>query len=393
MVQKTAKKLVIFDLDNTLTDTLTFWGRATAASLQVLADELKLDDATLRAAVLKAPAQYRFCDFGALVEWLDAEGHLPKAATTEEEYERHALKWCVRQMWFQKQKDMSVFYDGALETLRQIKADGGAIAIYSDTEASALIRRFWLMAYNAGGRDLEKAHEILNLVDHFYCMPSIEDDQGILGDVDVDFVHDLKARLTLWSDKIWKPAPGHTGTILKDFGASPQETLFVGDTDKDGGSARPIDVDFAWYKPGADTAPETIRTAQRLASPLYKYGLQAIIDAFTPLNEPTVTLDRSLEQLFNSYSFEPGRAFIPAPDCNAQTTHPYPHSCADQVCRNLGVVRLSHFFRSQARLPPLGPATHLPPAPAMQAGAGPCGTADPEKTAPPPVRPQESGPA
>ena len=71
------KDLVIFDLDNTLTDTLKFWGTATCEAVELMIEQFDLDRAIIIAAIQRAPAQYRFADFGALIEWLDAEKILP----------------------------------------------------------------------------------------------------------------------------------------------------------------------------------------------------------------------------------------------------------------------------------------------------------------------------
>lgn len=375
------KKLAIFDLDNTLTDTLGFWAAATGPCVRLLCELTGADEDRLVAAVRAAPAQYRFCDFGSLVNWLDDNGHLPAARTPIERYGRDVLKGSVRDLWFRKQKEMSLFYQGGLEALQQIKKDGGAIALYSDTEASAMIRRFWLLSYNAGGRDVRAAEAVLDLVDHIYTMPSIECDQAILRDVDIRFVQAFKQKMTIWSDNRRKPAPDHTGLILADFGVTADEALFIGDSDKDCGSAQPLGVDFAWYRPGADISADTVATAQRLASPDYRYGLQAMIDSFGPAGVPGLHISRTMGELFSHFQFGPGASFNP--DCTSGSANPCPRNDGAIPAQIPVARRLASLFHIQSPRSPMGPASHLPPELQVPASQAPAGKADRGKKDPP----------
>ena len=129
------KDLVIFDLDNTLTDTLKFWGTATCEAVELMIEQFDLDRAIIIAAIQRAPAQYRFADFGALIEWLDAEKILPITKNPAQQYSKDITKIYLRQLWFARQREMTVLYDGALETLTAIRANKTAIVVYTDGEA------------------------------------------------------------------------------------------------------------------------------------------------------------------------------------------------------------------------------------------------------------------
>jgi FMN phosphatase YigB (HAD superfamily) len=361
--RKKAKTLVVFDLDNTLSDTQSFWCAATWSGIESLCDAFAIPEAKMLASIHAAPAQYRYADFGSLIDWLDANGHLPPPASPAAKIERDAVKWALRQEWFRLQKKMSVFYPGALETLKDLKKQGVSVALHTDAEASSMIRRLWLIAYNARrGGAVKDEHEILDLFDHFYCQPSIEDDQKILRDADLSFVLKMKHKTTIWRDNIRKPKPDHTKIILEDFRTRPKHAIMVGDTDKDGGAARPLGVDFAWYYKGADVDPEMAKTADRISTAGYLNGAAAIGAAFTKASAPTHTVKSDLREMFGMFAFAPGNKFSGA-DYNAQSGSASPRTGASPEAQNHPAHRLAPLFRILPRRSPLGPPTHLPPKP------------------------------
>ena len=383
------KTLAIWDLDNTLTDTLKFWGTATLPAVRMLAHEFSIPEDDLMQALRRAPSQYRFCDFGALVGWLDDKACLlPDIPPGERRYAKKVTKSALRQMWYGTQKKMTVFYPGALETLQQIKAQGTANVIYTDTEASSLIRRFWLLAYNARRRGLVKdEQEILDLIDHFYCMPSIEDDQAILRDCDVNFALRLKEKMSIWRDNIRKPSIDHTGIILADFGTKPKNAVFIGDSNKDGSSARPAGVDFAWCRFGVKIDPETMRANVALSAPEYKFGIKAIRDAFGKTGRPSRVIRNDLRELFGMYDFAPGKPFN-GPLYSGTAESSYPRTDGGPEGQNRVVHRLAPAFRSPERPSPLGPATHFEPETPAPTAQAPDGTAGPgTQDSPPPPSP------
>lgn len=368
------KALVVWDLDNTLTDSATFWGVATEIAVQMTIDAFGLDQQKVHDAVRRAPGQYRFSDFRQLLRWLGDEKILPKNHDPADPQGTliRVTHWAIRDAWFKKQREMTRFYPGALGTLQTIKAQKTDLAIYTDTEASSLIRRFWLMADNAR-RDghVKDTLEVLDLFGHFYAQPSIESDYETLKDVDTDFVLAMKQRMSLFKPdaatgkRLAKPNGPHLQKIMQDFGASPGSVLMLGDTDKDGGSARASGVDFGWIRFGAVLDDAVVRTAKIMADPGYKFGLNAVKQAFREQAiAPAIILRRDHSELLRKASFIPGKGFQTPPG-----TAPVGSSClhtgacpqgqtADQIVHRLGAS-----FRSQVPLLPTGPATHFQPEP------------------------------
>ena len=269
------KKLAVFDLDNTLTDTLTFWATALKPVAHTLSASFGMSEQRIAEKMLAAPSQFRFNDVGRLVEWLDEEGELPRAANPQEQHEIDVTKWILRQNWYATQKRMTTFYPDALETLQQLKRQEAATALYTDAEASSMIRRLWFLAHNArrAGK-IRNEEEVIHLFDHFYSQPSHEDDQRVLRDIDVRFTLKMKEKMSIWTEAKYKPQPDFMGIIMRDFNVKARDTVMVGDTHNDGGGAVPHKASFAWAHYGARIAPEIEDAARKMASTHYKYGGQ-----------------------------------------------------------------------------------------------------------------------
>jgi hypothetical protein len=248
-----------------------------------------------------------------------------------------------------------------VETLRGLKASGTDVAIYSDTEASSMIRRLWLMAHNARRTGVfAQEDEMLHLVDHFYSHPSIDDDSRILRDVDLRFVQKIKEKMSIWTSGVYKPAPDYLRIIMKDFGAQPAHTVMVGDTHNDGGGAVPNKVSFAWAHYGARIAPEIEKAAKRMASSHYKYGVADIQGSFDATCRPDVILQESIAELREKFSFVAGNGF--SPYSGVAATGPRRKN-GDQAPQSLPVFRLHAQTPLHTRPQPLGPATHFAPKP------------------------------
>lgn len=355
------KTLAVFDLDNTLTDTLTAWAAAITPMARIMAHDFSLDEDMLTEKILAAPSQFRFNDAARLITWLDGEGLFPRAHDAAEQHKIETTKWALQQSWHSTQKKTVHPYPRALETLDELRAAGTDIALYTDAEASSMIRRLWLMARNARkAGQIRREDDLVNLFDHFYCQPSAEDDQRILRDIDLRFVQRVKRNTTLWTTREYKPVPAYMNIIMKDFGATPQKTVMIGDTHNDGGGAVPLGVSFAWAHYGANIAPEVEAAARRMASGYYKYGAADISAAFNAQSRPDVVLQDNIAELRTRFAFGRGNGFIPYN--GTATAKPRRNGDAREF-QNPPVCRLGDPSLSRQPQSPLGPATHFPPKP------------------------------
>lgn len=355
------KSLAVFDLDNTLTDSLTFWATALRPVAHTLSESFGMSEARIADRLLAAPSQFRFNDVGRLIDWLDEQGDLPRAQDPDEQYQIDVTKWTLQQNWYAAQRRMTVFYPDALQTLQRLKQAGTATALYTDAEASSMIRRVWFLAYNARRAGLVKREEeIIDLFDHYYSQPSHEDDSKGLRNVDIHFTQKLKQKMTIWTTARYKPQPDYMAAIMRDFNARGRDTVMVGDTHNDGGGAVPHKASFAWAHYGARIAPEIEDAARKMASTHYKYGVADIRACFDRSCRPDVTLHESVAELFNHFRFVPGKNFSPY-DAAAKGTPR--RNRAGQEAHSRMVYRLGDPALPRTRIGPMGPASHFEPKP------------------------------
>ncbi len=389
MLKSHPKQLVVFDLDNTLTDTLRCWAAATSTVVREMVSTFGIERQPLIEAIRRAPTQYRFSDFGSLIDWLDQEKILPQATNQSRQYIKDMTKQYLCMIWRQKQKEFTFLYGDTVDTLKSIREHKTATALYTDSDAPSMIARMWLLARTAVAKnELADEIELVTLFDHFYCQPSIKDDYDVLKNIDPDFVHAMKHNMTLWQDRQYKPSPEHMWVIASDFRTDPAYTLMVGDTSKDGGCARPLAIDFAWCRFGANVDATTVAIAQEIASPIFQYGLKAVTACFNAHSAPSRTLRHSLAELQNQYEFAPGKPFSGMAG-SEQSSLACPRIDADPADHIPVIKRVWPSSHVHKRDMPLGPATHLPPMPIKPDPANSSGTAGPER----PDQPKRPQPA
>ncbi len=309
-----AKTLLVLDFDNTLTDTLSVWARGMRTALERISHHFNINmdplyEATLREAILSAHGQHRFSDFGGLSHFLKQKGIPPLHEDPQTQYEIDNVRRLIRAEWFHHQRQDTVFYPNALQTLQHIRSLGTSQVIYTDTESPALIRRLWLMGCNAVKAGvLEKPGDVISLFDKFFAMPSHECDSHLLKrDVDPDFVRAMKDKMHVWEDRIRKPSPAHLHTILDMMETEPEQALMVGDNEKDAGCALPIGIDFGWSRYGAEINRETLTVLARYASPDFTYEFALIESKINraAAGKPYLTLHQSLAEVLTHHEFAP----------------------------------------------------------------------------------------
>lgn len=372
MQKRLQKSLFVWDLDNTLTDTASVWSKASGLAIEMLMEKLSLDRAVMREAVLRAPAQFRFANFRRLMDWMVDEKIIPAPSGPADQYMAAIQRSAIADAWFRIQEKETALYPDTVETQKAIHVSGSGIAIYTDAEASSMIRRMWLLARNAVKSGIiADENDLLDSIDQLYAQPSIEDDYHELKTTDTSFVHLLKKKLSIFKPdpvtggELRKPNGPHLHRIMKDFGVLPEQTIMFGDSDKDSGSAKLAGVDFGWVKFGADLNQRTIDVALMFASPGYKYGLQAITDAMQKQGSvPAIVLESGLKEILEKVDCLPcpGFQMFSCPSCSGSSGSGCRHTddCPEEQMAAQTVHRLGPLFRSQARQSPTGPATHFP---------------------------------
>lgn len=366
MNRMNAKKLAVYDFDNCLTDTNSVVAHGLKSATDTLCQTFGLDPEAVRQAIRQAKGQHRFCDYRGLSDYLKEEHSIPqRSANPAIQQKIDDIRAIIEDTYFQQQRKNTVFYPGTIEALTDIRTQGTAQVILTDAEAPALIRRLYFCARNSGTHP----YNVLDLFDAFYCMPSIECDRSLLYDVDPQFSHRMKNKMVIATDRKWKPCPGRLQSIMDDFGVSADETLMIGDSDKDLATGLWAGTDAAWFKHGVMLDDEVATFLKGYASASYSYGLADIVakvEAATK-GEKFATLEKSLKELSDHFSFAPiGSA--------------YRHSVSSQACQTLLAQEdRTHIpTRPQELYLLFGAATHLCSVPEMSPAPTLSGMADQE---------------
>lgn len=291
------KRLIILDLDNTMIDTLHVWGTSLAKLLEGLSNGLSLSKKTLHDLVRRTHGQYRFNDGVSLIDWMFEDGQGLKSSRLASNWQLVARN--VQEEWMRQSAALSSPYDGMIPMLQQWRDDGCKIAIQTDAESCAVLRRLWWIAVHAARRgELDQPDNILDLIDGIYCQPSIPHSALYLAEIEPEFRREIEEKLHIWQDKIFKPSSAHLIKILGDQNVTPDQTLYIGDGHKDGAEAKSLSVAFAWARYGAKVAPEVLALYALVGSRNYSYGEEKIRAAMTELGVvPAHVLETGLSDL------------------------------------------------------------------------------------------------
>jgi len=363
---KPKTNLVIWDFDNTLTDTLSAWSHTMKTVINQYQQCFGTDPETLRAAILQAHSQHRFCDFGGLSHFLDQKNIPDKRDKTPEEiYTIDAARRNIRTAYFYDQKVQTRFYPHVWNTLQDISRQNIKQVIYSDSEAPPLIRRLYFCFQNDGIKPIEG----LKVFDRFYVKPSFDDDKYLFWDIDPDFLKAIKTKVVLITDHKSKPNDLRLKAICADYQTPLDNALMIGDSVKDIGSALPLHVPTAWFKPGAMLSDDAAKIIKGYASSNYVYGLEAMERAVQSLqgHERIIRLGHRIDEIFSHVDFVPAQCvYRHSPLSQGQHT-PLEEIPVHQVPAHT-LPQLSLF----------GPPTHCVIRPSAQASQIPADRADQE---------------
>ncbi len=269
------KRLIILDLDNTLVDTLSVWGASLSCLIGNLAGRLSVPLEISHDLIRRAHGQHRFNDGVSLVDWMLEQEHGVNLRGAWED-----VAFVIQTEWLRQSSELTVPYSGAIEALKNWREDGFRIAIQTDAEDCAVLRRLWCMACHAvESGDLSKPRDILDLIDKIYCQPSIPHSSRFLSEVGAEFREDMSSRIYVWKDKQFKPSLDHLRHILVEQDVAAEDAIYVGDSHKDGAEAGTLSVAFAWARYGAKVSPEVLALYALVGSRNYSYGELTVLDA------------------------------------------------------------------------------------------------------------------
>ena len=240
--EKKPVKLIVSDIDNTISDYFNNWGMAWDKGVEELAKSRGLEKDKLYDSIRDNAEGYaRFHNFPDIIRETPELSYEGKSAEERKRLEKIDAKIChdVAKQYHEGNK----MYEGVIATVRKAKAAGAKFVLYTDSPASGAVARMADMNFP------------LDLLDGLVCRAD-----GTTENVDgkVQFkkaplqvtggrydgyrdqlVAKLGDKLVMNEGNVWKPNMDVMQSIMDAHGAKASETVMVGDSIKsDGGAVR-----------------------------------------------------------------------------------------------------------------------------------------------------------
>ncbi|MGD9637851.1 MAG: HAD family hydrolase [Alphaproteobacteria bacterium] len=296
---KKEKSLFIFDIDNTLSDTINVWGDAFDYALDALAKSRGIEREVLEKDIFDNIPEHLKHVPGVVAgkDIVQTMSFAPclKPKTPEEAAKFEKSDAEIIHNW-QQIKQKACPYNGALAALRKIKQSGAKVVLFTDSRESSCVPRLAKMGFPT------------DLIDGMYVQPDL-DKEGkpvtlpVKGKA-IEFKEALGDKLIVQGPKTSKPNPKAVEKILKDFGLTDKsKAVMIGDNVRsDGGSGVGAGIDFAWQKHGATPSDSTLKLYERFAtSKEYSIAVEGHYKQMNDDNRPTEILEKGMPELLKFY--------------------------------------------------------------------------------------------
>jgi phosphoglycolate phosphatase-like HAD superfamily hydrolase len=286
--------LFILDLDNTLTDTMDFWGEATEQMLRAVHEMRGIPMDELHAMTKNSNAQYLFGNGNGLIRQLTKMPGM-KPYLPDSKYVTRYQDTLAGDLWAKVQKTKAHFFPNVSDFLLEARSRDIPLIIDTDAEQSSVILRMWHLCNNAIKEDPVfsgwQPHEVLGLFSAFYTQQNDkknEKDARVLYYVDPYFVSQFKHHAQTWPKNNYKPSNAHAKKIIADLGVDKGEVMMIGDTHKDAGTVRPENGDgfnayFGLAHYGMHIDDRTQNLQNILGSSHFKYGTKAVFNEMSKM--------------------------------------------------------------------------------------------------------------
>lgn len=320
MTDKIPVKLVVSDIDNTISDFFNLWGLTSEKGIKALAESRGIEKDVLYENIRDNVSGYaRFHNFAGVVAeapMLSLEGKSPEERARLEKHDAQLIHDIEKE-----RREGNSIYEGVIPTVRKAKAAGAQFVLYTDSPVSGAIHR------------MADAGFPIDLIDGMVCRAdhTTEEVDGKVqfkkapmqvegskyDKYQAELVEKLGDKLVLNPDGCWKPNTGVFQAIMDRHEAKAEETVMVGDNIKSDGGAVKLGVHFAWQKEGSEVVPEVKAMYRKLNEQAgYSVGAQAHLDQLTQMSkddpalgkmykDKMVTLEGGFKDLNKYYRFVP----------------------------------------------------------------------------------------
>ncbi|MBR1777814.1 MAG: HAD hydrolase-like protein [Alphaproteobacteria bacterium] len=300
MSEKKPVSLIVSDVDNTISDYFNNWGLAWDKGIEKLAESRGMEKDKLYEDIRNNAGGYaRFHNFPDLLKETPSLSLEGKSAEERARLEKNDAKICHEVA--KQYHEGNTMYEGVIATIRKAKAMGAQFVLYSDSPASGLIARMADMQFP------------LDLVDGVVCRADSTTEEvdgkiqfkkapmqvtgGCFSGYRDALVEKLGDKLVMNAGDVWKPNMEVMQGIMDRHGATPDQTVMVGDNIKSDGGVVRLGCHFAWQKEGSEVCPE----AQTMYSKInemtdYKIGAQAHLDMLDKMSKADPALGRQYQE-------------------------------------------------------------------------------------------------
>ena len=300
MSERKPVKLIVSDIDNTISDYFNNWGLAWDKGIEALAASRGMEKDALYADIRENADGYaRFHNFPDLLKEtpsLSLEGKSPEERARLEKSDAQICHDVAKQY-----HSGNKMYEGVVATVRKAKAAGAQFVLYTDSPASGAIARMADMNFPIDLLDglVCRADGTTEMVDgkaQFKKAP-MQVTGGRYDGYRDQLAEKLGDKLVMNAGDVWKPNMDVMQAIMDRHGVKAEETVMVGDNIKSDGGAVRLGCHFAWQKEGSEVCPK----AQEMYSKInemsdYKVGAQAHLDMLAKMSRENPALGKQYQE-------------------------------------------------------------------------------------------------
>jgi len=300
MSEKKPVKLIVSDIDNTISDYFNNWGLSWDKGIEKLAESRSMEKDKLYEDIRENAGGYaRFHNFPDLLKEtpsLSLEGKSPEERARLEKSDAQICHDVAKQY-----HSGNTLYEGVIATIRKAKAAGAQFVLYTDSPVSGAIARMADMNFP------------LDLVDGLVCRADTTTEEvdgkiqfkkaplqvtgGTYNEYRDALVEKLGDKLIMNDGDVWKPNMEVLQGILDRHGAKPEETVMVGDSIKSDGGAVRLGCHFAWQKEGSEVCAETQTMYSKINEMSdYKIGSKGHLEMLDKLSKDDPELGKQYQK-------------------------------------------------------------------------------------------------
>ncbi|MGD9639282.1 MAG: HAD family hydrolase [Alphaproteobacteria bacterium] len=295
MENKTEVSLVVSDVANTVVDFFGNWGTSTKKAFEDLAASRKITmDSLVEDVMANTSSESRMYDLATMIKMSPILQ--PKNDEEKANFAKDDAK--IIHEW-QKKRDDNTFYEGVIDSVREVKSKGCKFVFYSDSPISSVVAR------------LAQGNFPADLIDGIYAQPDLPN----ASEVPMEIASKVNQYKKLLGDKVRplyncpnKPHPVALKKIMKDMKVeNPKQAVMVGDSLRsDCGGGNAAGMNTAWQKQGADVCKEAVDFYFTIPmKPNYVLGLERSLKQLSehPEYKPSVVLEKGYRDLNKHFEF------------------------------------------------------------------------------------------